>query len=310
MQVAIYARVSTSIQQKEATIKSQLRKLKEHLKAQKWSLLTQHIYTDDGISGARLDRPALERLRDAARGGEFDKVVILSPDRLARNYAHQWLLMEELKKSGVGTIFLENPFGDSPQGRLLVQMQGMMAEYERAAIVERTRRGWLEKARRGEYQRWAFNCYGYKYLPKRIGMPAQVIIDEQKASVVREIYRWLIEEQIGLRRITKRLNEQGIAPPSSKRRLWRLSSVLLIVSNPAYMGRARGIYRTSVEAKRHIKDESKLKSLKSSKATRPEEEWIWVDSPAIISEEVFHKAQIQLQRNREASPRMYKPTSK
>jgi site-specific DNA recombinase len=111
--------------------------------------LPEHEFIDDGVSGARLDRPALDRLRDAARRGEFDAVVILSPDRLARNYAHQWLLIEELEKMNSQLIFLRHPFGDRPQGKLLTQMQGMIAEYERAQITERTRRGRLEKARQG-----------------------------------------------------------------------------------------------------------------------------------------------------------------
>lgn len=162
MQVAIYARVSTINQKKEATIDSQLSKLTEHVQQQNWQLFNQHIYCDEGISGARLDRPSLDRLRDCAQRGEFDAVVILAPDRLARNYAHQFLLIEELEKSQVKVIFLENPLGDSPQGRLLTQMQGMMAEYERAAIIERTRRGRIEKTRKGEYLAWAFNCYDYR----------------------------------------------------------------------------------------------------------------------------------------------------
>ena len=140
-----YARVSTSQQQHEGTIESQRRALKHHIQHHGWSLLPEHEYIDDGISGARLDRPALDRLRDATRRGEFDAVVILSPDRLARNYAHQWLLIEEFEKMNTPLIFLQNPFGDSPQGKLLTQMQGMIAEYERAQIAERTRRGRLEK---------------------------------------------------------------------------------------------------------------------------------------------------------------------
>ena len=151
MEVALYARVSTSQQQHEGTIESQRRTLQHHIQHHGWALLPEHEYMDDGISGARLDRPALDRLRDAARRGEFDAVVILSPDRLARNYAHQWLLIEEFEKMHTPLIFLQNPFGDSPQGKLLTQMQGMIAEYERAQIAERTRRGRLEKARQGEF---------------------------------------------------------------------------------------------------------------------------------------------------------------
>ena len=149
MQVALYARVSTNLQQQEGTIDSQIRSLRQYIHQQGWSLLPEHEYVDNGISGARLDRPALDRLRDGAQRGEFDALVLLSPDRLARNYAHQWLLIEEFEKLNLALVFLQNPFGNTPQGKLLTQMQGMIAEYERAQIVERTRRGRLEKARKG-----------------------------------------------------------------------------------------------------------------------------------------------------------------
>lgn len=310
MQVAIYARVSTSAQQKQATIDSQLRRLREAVKEQQWSLWNEHIYSDDGISGARLDRPALDRLRDGAKRGEIDGVVMLSPDRLARNYAHQWLLIEEFEKSNVRVIFLENPFGDSPQGKLLVQMQGMIAEYERAAIAERTRRGRMEKARKGEFMPWAHNCYGYRYLPKRPGMPPQVVIDETEAGIVRQIYKWVIEEQVGVRQIAKRLNERQIPTPTGKKRLWYISTIQVILTNPVYMGQAKYNSTMTAAPKQHRKPISALKSVKSGKLQRPLEEWIYTESPVVISKEVFHKAQIQLRRNREAAKRMYQPKSK
>jgi site-specific DNA recombinase len=133
-------------------------------------------------------------LRDSAQRGEFDAVVLLSPDRLARHYAHQWLLIEELEKLQVRLIFLQNPFGDTPQGKLLIQMQGMMAEYERAQILERTRRGRLEKARHGDFMPWAYHCYGYRYLPKRHGTPPRVLIEPTQAEVVWRIYHMLLDE--------------------------------------------------------------------------------------------------------------------
>ena len=110
-------------------------------------------------------------------------MVVLSPDRLARNYAHQWLLVEEFEKLNTQWIFLQNPFGDTPQGKLLTQRQGMIAEYERAQITERTRRGRLEKARRGEFIPWAYRCYGYRYLPKRHGSPPQVVSARRRSSI-------------------------------------------------------------------------------------------------------------------------------
>jgi site-specific DNA recombinase len=121
MQVALYARVSTPNQQQEGTIISQVASLKHYIQQQDWSLLPAHEFLDEGISGTRLDRPALDRLRDGASRGEFDAVVILSPDRLARQYAHQWLLVEEFEKHQIQMVFLQNPFGDTPQGKLLTQ---------------------------------------------------------------------------------------------------------------------------------------------------------------------------------------------
>ena len=165
MQVALYARVSTPHQQQEGTIASQVQALTQYMHQQEWSLLPEHTSLDEGLSGARLDRPGLDRLRDAAQRGECDAVVVLSPDRFARHYAHQWLLIEECEKLHVQLIFLQTPFGDTPQGKRLTQMQGMMAEYERAQMLERTRRGRLEKARRGALLPWASRCDGYHFCP-------------------------------------------------------------------------------------------------------------------------------------------------
>jgi site-specific DNA recombinase len=231
MQVACYARVSTSHQQHEGTIESQRRSLMQHMQPHGWSLLPEHEYIDDGISGARLDRPALDRLRDAARRGECDAVVTLSPDRLARNYAHQWLLIEEFEKMNTPLIFLQQPFGDSPQGKLLTQMQGMIAEYERAQMAERTRRGRLEKARHGECIPWAYRCYGYRYLPKRHGCAPQVMIEPLEAEVVRDIYRALVEEQLSCRQITKRLNASKTLTPTGKNQVWQPATVRNILTN-------------------------------------------------------------------------------
>lgn len=310
MQVAIYARVSTTNQKKEATIDSQLRVLKEYAQQQSWCLLPEHLYTDEGVSGARLDRPALDRLRDVAKRGEIDAVVISSPDRLARNYAHQWLLIEEFEKSNVQVIFLQNPFGDTPQGKLLVQMQGMIAEYERAAIAERTRRGRLEKARRGEFIPWAYHCYGYKYLAKRAGLPPQVVIAEAEADVVRKIFRWLVEEQMSLRQITKRLNQMQVPTPSGKNSVWQPGSVRAIVTNRVYAGQARYNYRMPAVPKYRKAEASQLKNLKTGRSYRSEPELIWSESPALITAELFDKAQLQLRRNAEAAQKMYQPKSR
>jgi site-specific DNA recombinase len=167
-------------------------------------------------------------------------VVIVSPDRLARNYAHPWLLIEEFTKMHTQVIFLHNPFGDSPQGQLLTQMQGMIAEYERAQITERTRRGRLEKARRGTFMPWADRCYGDRYLPKRHGCAAQVMIEPSEAEVIRAIYRALVEEQWSCRQITKWLNASHTATPTGKNSVWQVATVRNILTNRVY-ARARAL---------------------------------------------------------------------
>jgi site-specific DNA recombinase len=163
-----------------------------------------------------------------------------------RNYAHQWFLVEEFEKLNTQLIFLQNPFGDSPQGKLLTQMQGMIAEYERAQIAERMRRGRLEKARRGEFMPWAYTCYGYRYLPKRHGSTPQVMIEPTEAEVVRSIYRAAVEEQLSCRQITKRLNQSKTPTPSGKNQVWQPNTVRNILTNRTYAGTARYNHRQGV----------------------------------------------------------------
>ena len=281
MQVALYARVSTSHQQQEGTIASQVHLLKDYIREQDWHLLPHHEFLDEGISGARLDRPALDRLRDGAQRGEFDAVVVVSPDRLARNYAHQWLLIEEFEKQHTPLIFLQNPFGDTPQGKLLTQLQGMMAEYERAQILERTRRGRLEKARRGEFMPWAYNCYGYRYLPKRHGCPPHVMIEPVEAEVVRQVYRALVEEHLTCRQITKRLNEAQIPTPTGHNTVWQAATVSNILTHRVYAGQARYNYRQPGLPRYRKHAGAPRRTLKTGRHYRPESDWIWSDAPPL-----------------------------
>ena len=131
MKAAIYARVSTTKQELEQTIESQLELLKEYIKNDGLELDKKHIYIDEGYSGTKLERPGLDALRDSAANNEFQKIIIYSPDRLARRYAYQVIVIEELNKYGCEVIFLQRPISDDPEEKLLLQMQGIIAEYER-----------------------------------------------------------------------------------------------------------------------------------------------------------------------------------
>jgi site-specific DNA recombinase len=310
MQVALYARVSTTHQQQQDPIASQRRLLKEYLREQHCHRLPNHEFLDEGISGTRLDRPALDHLRDGAQRGEFDAVVVLSPDRLARHYAHQWLLIEEFEKQYIAFIFLQNPFGDTPQGKRLAQLQGMIAEYERAQILERTRRGRLEKARRGEFIPWAYSCYGYRYLPKRHGCPPQVMIEPAEAEVVQHRYRTLVEEQLTGRQLTKRLNEAHIPTPTGHNTVWHAATVRNILSNRVYAGQARYNYRQPALPRYRKQPDHPGRTLKTGRCYRPDNEWIGSDAPAIIATEWFEQAQRPLQRNAATARQWYQPTSR
>ena len=149
LRVALYARVSSDHQAKAATIKSQLSALEDRIAQDNHVLDDELRFLDDGYSGSTLLRPALEQLRDVAYAGVIDILYVHSPDRLARRYAYQVLLIEEFKKAGVEIVFLNHAINDSPEDELLLQMQGMIAEYERAKIMERSRRGKRHAARRG-----------------------------------------------------------------------------------------------------------------------------------------------------------------
>jgi site-specific DNA recombinase len=309
MHVALYARVSTSQQEKMDTIESQLETLQAYVASHEYTLFPEHIFLDNGVSGSRLDRPALDRLRDQARLGEFEAVIILAPDRLARSYPHQWVLLEELKKAGCRVIFLANPFGDSPHGQLLAQMQGMIAEYERSQIIERTRRGRLHKARKAEFMPWAYRIYGYRYTPKQAGMPPRVELHPQQADVVREIFGWLLHEQLTTRQIVKRLNAQHIPTRTGQNQVWHAASVRSILTNVIYTG--HGYYNKTKTGVPRKETRRKFSARKDNYARegRPPEEWVPITAPAIISGPTFAKAQEQLQRNQEKARRAYQPAS-
>src|SRR3954453_10284855 len=130
MRVAIYARVSSTRQTRTQTIEQQLTRLKTHVEQQGWVLEEQHTYVDDGYSGTSLTRPGLDRVRDAASFGELDVVVVTAPDRLARTYVHQVLLLEEFEHRGCRVEFVERPMSQDPNDQLLLQIRGAVAEYE------------------------------------------------------------------------------------------------------------------------------------------------------------------------------------
>jgi site-specific DNA recombinase len=165
MRVALYARVSTQRQGQTQTSEQQLSRLEAHLQQQGWTVPPEQIYQDEGVSGATLSRPGLDALRDRAALAELDVVLITAPDRLARKYVHQVLLIEELERHGCRVEFLERPMSQDPNDQLLLQIRGAVAEYERTLIAERLRRGRVSRLRAGQLLPWVRVPFGYQVDP-------------------------------------------------------------------------------------------------------------------------------------------------
>jgi site-specific DNA recombinase len=184
MRAALYARVSTERQERFQTLDSQLAALRDWAATGGHEISDDFVFRDEGYSGSRLDRPGLDALRDAVRDGVVAIVAVLTPDRLARKYAYQVLLLEEFRRAGIEIVFLQHPISDDPNDQLLLQIQGAIAEYERAVLGERFRRGKLQKARDGHYQG---GCapYGYRYVPRQEAVPGHLVVDEKEAALVR-----------------------------------------------------------------------------------------------------------------------------
>jgi len=298
--VAAYARVSSDKQEKEQTIDSQVDALRRAAEERGWRLLADLICTDDGRSGATLARPGLDRLRDLIAEGTYAAVLVCSPDRLARNYAYQVLVIDEFRRAGCEVVFLNHAFGDSPEQQMLLQMQGVFAEYERALITERTRRGRLFWARQGRVNWGGTPTYGYRLFRVTETSPQQLAVEEREAAVVRQVYRWLVEEQLSSYAIQKRLIERGIPTRKGGGRGWSQSTIIRILSSTTYKGEAwynRHRPADSTHPRLAAGPTSRGSGHCTSHALRPIEEWIRIPVPAIIDLDTWRLAQEQLAHN-------------
>ena len=304
LRVAIYARVSSEQQAQQQTIGSQIAALKQRVQEDGHVLLPQDIYVDDGCSGSTLVRPALEKLRDRIAEGVVDLLYVHSPDRLARKYAYQVVLLEEFRARSVKVTFVQGPTGQSAEDELLVQVQGVIAEYERAKIVERGRRGRVFCARQGHVSALANAPFGYMYSAKSATSNARYQIVLHEARVVRTIFEALVREHKSIDRIVRTLNESGVR--SRRGHHWTRSTVGGILRNPAYMGKAAFGKTRTVERVSSRSRPLRGKSFLSNKAQirQPTEEWIFIDVPPIVSVELFQAASEQLARNRQLSRRL------
>jgi site-specific DNA recombinase len=299
--VAVYARVSSDQQAEAGTIASQLEELKDRMAKETLKLEKELTFVDDGYSGATLVRPALERLRDVAAAGAIDRVYIHSPDRLARKYAYQVLLIDELRRCGIEVVFLNHQLGQTPEDELLLQVQGMVAEYERAKILERSRRGKLHAARRGSVNVLGGAPYGYRYVSRQEGAgQASYEIVLEEARVVRQIFEWVGQDRFSIGEVRRRLQRNGI-PTRTGKSYWDSATIWGVLKNPAYKGMAAygktrtGPMRPRLRTQRGDPDQPRRAV---STYAVPREQWHYIPVPAIVSEALFDSVQEQLVENK------------
>ncbi len=272
---ALYTRVSTDLQEKEQTIASQLEALRAYAAQKGYAIAAE--YADNGYSGAMLQRPGLDALRDALTSGSFDLVLFHSPDRLARRALYQEIVLEEMREAGVRPEFLNFTADDSPESQMLLGMQGLFAEYERTKIAERTRRGKLHHARNGALVSHV-SPYGYHFVRRSEAQRAHLELDDARAVVVQQMYTWLIEERLSTRAVARRLTSRGI-PTSRGANQWQPIAVDRIFRNTAYKG--------AVQYRPHGAEDGPIS----------------IAVPPIVSPSLWEAAQEQLHQNGLHSPR-------
>ena len=302
---ALYARVSSDRQKENHTISSQLAALVEYADSHGYLVPPEWRFQDEGYSGATLLRPGLEALRDLAAGGHIQAALVFSPDRLSRKYAYQVLLTEELSRCGVEVVFLKAPSGETPEDQLLVQFQGMIAEYERAQIAERSRRGKRHRAQQGSINVLSGAPYGYRYMKKSDTTAAYYEVLESEAAVVRLVYEAYTQQGLSINAIARMLNERQVPTKTGTTR-WERSTVWGLLRNPAYCGRAcygKTELRPRQRITRPLRQRNGMASRNSANHERPRQDWIEIAVPALISEETFALAQEQLEQNKRHSPR-------
>ena len=256
---------------------------------------------------------ALEALRDLAAQGCLDVVLVYSPDRLARKFAYQALLIEEFARTGVRVEFINNGArGDTPEDQLLVQFQGMFAEYEKAQLMERYRRGKVHRARTGSVNVLSGAPFGYRYLRKSDHAGAAYEILEDEAPLIAELFRRYADDGATIADLARWLTGQGVPTRTGKHR-WDRSVVWGMLRNPAYAGRAVFGKTMAVHEPAGLNRIARLQGRSVPRAARtvgrPSEEWTEISVPAIVTEETFARVQQRLADNKRFAARNTKVPS-
>lgn len=288
----LYARVSSDLQKKEKTIESQVAELKKQIE-NAGDLLVKE-YVDDGWSGARLDRPALDELRKDIKTNLFDTIYFLAADRISRAVTYQTIIIAEILKQKKQIIINGKDYVENPENKFTLQVLGAVSELERAKIIERSNRGKQHKLAAGLLMSYGSRMYGYNYIHKTQTTPARIEINEKEAKIVRFVFNTYAAGNCGMNQITRKLEEMGATTKTGKK-LWNYSSMQNMFHKRTYTGmRYFNTLKTVTEYANPLSGTKMSKKL----IPREKEEWIGIPVPAIISQELFDKVQERLEWNR------------
>ncbi len=305
MNAAVYARVSTQRQAQQQSLERQLEQLLNVAQERGWSVASEAVFRDDGFSGANLNRPGLSALRAKVAEGAVNHIFITEPDRLARNYVHQTLLLEEFASADVTVTFLERPMvSHDPHDQLLLQIRGAVAQYERSLITSRTRQGRQKKLEAGLISPWTRAPYGYRLNPDKPRDPSGVRIAEDEAALVRELFALYLKPGGTLHHLSVWLSKRGIVSPNGRPR-WGSHMLRLLLSNPAYLGLLyTGRYQSRPARRRRSPSLPVGRDSRTSSIETPREAWLLVGHvPAIIDEQTFNQVQAKLMQNKKMASR-------
>jgi site-specific DNA recombinase len=299
---AFYARVSSDHQEKEETIDSQIEAIIEQAKKDGYEIPENLRFIDDGWTGTTLKRPDLDRMRDAAKNKDFEVIYFYDRGRIARKYSYQELIIDELQEEGIAIVVLDNSVSENPEEKIYNGIKGLFAEYERIKICERMRRGKLYKAKQGIYFSGSVN-YGYKYIPKTKDQSGKIEINLNESKNVELIFKLIGEQKNSIRKVIIELDRLGIKPRKSKRGVWTTSTLSQILRDTVYIGKAYYNRTVALQPENPLKQSEYKKVIKTSRKLKPQQEWIGIPSPRIISDELFTSVQAQLSLNSRYSPR-------
>lgn len=286
----LYARVSKDDRSKDGrNLAGQVEMGQEYASEKGYRIVAELSEDDRGASGADIDLPQLNRIREMARAGQFDILVVRELDRLSRNLAKQLIVEEELNRFGVRVEYVLAEYDDTPEGRLQKHIRATIAEYEREKIKERMNRGKRLKVKAGSVIVAGRPPYGYRLLKDDKTMMLEVI--EDQGRIIKIIFGWYLEG-VSLWGIARRLDELNVPPPKKDSKSWHKTTISNILDNQTYTG----VWHYGKAAK---DKDGKLRK-------HPKEEWLAVEVPAIIPVAVWQKAQAQRGQNKDNSKRNIK----